>query len=253
MADQDSTLDVKQGEPEGATQPDGKAQDGVAEPNAEKPTPDPADGGEKPVPSPKTFSEVELNQRILEALESAKAGHKGTVKKMREELATATRRIQEAEERAEEASLAAQLKVLGESGAESNVTEYVKSVYERDKAARKQLREIEQRRAELAQREAEMNVAAVGYKATQLVKEHGLDDKAVDVLVKAAQAAEADDRDAIMAMENAALKLKLTGVKAQAVPVEKPDKVVSATPKGINLDKLTPEERLGLALEGKIK
>ncbi len=250
MTTQDLTSTDKTVNPNGANQPDVEAQDGtVGDKTTTTTTPGTSPEGVKPVSSPKTYSESELTQRI----DSIKAGHQGTVKKMREDFAQATRRLEELEAQLEEAQFTQVLKPLDAEGTPPDMASYVKGVVERDKSVRKLLRETEKQRAALAQRETELNQAAIGYKSIQLAKEHGLDDAIADELVKVAvQAAEAGT-DAILAMENKALRLKLEGKKVAERPVEKPDKANVVKPDGVDLDKLTPEQRLGLVLAGKLK
>jgi len=204
------------------------AQDGVP---AEKPSGD-------VVEAPKTYSQEEYDQAIT----SIKAGQKGTVDKMRTDLAVAIQRSETLEIEAEEKATTKWLQGVVDGGADSATIDAAKTIAERGKAVAKAEREAKQTKAELTERETLLNIAGRGKLAHELATTHGLGKEAVETLLEAENP---------IGMENAALKLRLEKDKEKAQPVEKPDKGVAST-KGVDTSTIPAIRRLGLAMEGEL-
>ena len=207
------------------------AQDG--EKPAEKPS-----GDVVAAPVPKTFTQEEYDQGIT----SIKAGHKGTVDKMRTDLSTAMSQVETLKAEAEEKATAKWLQGIEDGGADRATIDAAKTIAERGKAVAKAEREAKQKTVELTEKETLLNIAGRGKLAHELVTTHGLGKEVVEELLKSEDPKE---------MEIKALTLALDKGKATALPAEKPDKGVAST-KGVDVTKIPATQRLGMIMEGEL-
>lgn len=192
-------------------------------------------GDKVEAPEPKTYTQEEYDKAIV----SIKAGQKGTVDKMRSDLAIAMQRAETLEIEAEEKATAKWLQGVIDGGADSSVVDVAKVVAERGKEVAKAERANKQKEATLTEKETLLNVAGRGKLAHELATTHGLGKEAVETLLEAE-----NPKD----MEIKALTLALEKGKAAALPAEKPDKGVALT-KGVDVTTLPLPRRAGMAME----
>jgi len=133
-----------------------------------------------------TTPQVLVPETILKAehdklVKSMKDGHAGTTAQMRKEREALEAKIEELEDRVEEAGYGNWLKVLQDQGIEN--IDLAKQVVERDKFSRKETREIEKARKELSTLKAELDEAGKGKRALDIVKEFQLDEAVVTQLL----------------------------------------------------------------------
>ena len=186
-------------------------------------------------PAPKTYTEEELNQRI----ESIKGGHKGTVEKMRADIAKLNATIADLSNKAEEANLAAYLQQIEAKGGD---VEAAKAVINLQRQSRQALAAVQAKEAELAEKEAMLNEAGRGKFAHDMLKQYGLAEADLPKLLEAT-----DDVD----MERRALKLHVASLTNKARAPEAPDHAANKA-KGIDTSKMPIATRMGMAMEGQI-
>jgi len=206
------------------------------------------DKGEKP-PAPKTYTEEEYDT----ALEAERKRYSGLdtklttmAKQHQDEIERINTALADAEERALQAREDAYLRKIEED--EGDVSS-AKAIVERDRTSRKAEAtakkrevELEKRQKELDERDAILAVAGKEKKAHDLVKELGLDESVVEELRKCETPVE---------MEVKALRLHKEKAAIDAKPATETDET-KGTKGGRDISKMSIEERLGLAAEGKI-
>lgn len=191
-----------------------------------------ADKGKIPT---KTFTEPELKKRI----DSAVAGHKGTITKMRTDYDALKKQFDALQSQFDDRELTGWLSQVEKTGGD---VDFAKTVIERDRQNRQISRQLEQLKSELDTKEAILNEAGKTKQAYDLAKQYELDEDAINELLTSKNDLE---------MENKALKFHLEKSKAKATLAESPPKL-RGTPQGIDRSKMNITERLGLAAEGKI-
>lgn len=202
----------------------------------EKPEVKPKEGKEAEVPPPKTILEEE-HQRLVDSL---KAGHKGTVDKMRTDLVETRRQMQDLQIKSEENELAAWLKVAADSGIDEGVA---KQFAERERQSRQNRQELDKLLVENKEKEILLNEAARTKTAYDLLKTYELGDDTLAGLLDSKNPEE---------MEVKALRLHIEKLKASAQPAETVDKAQTRQTKGVDLTNVPAIRRLGMAIEGEI-
>lgn len=190
-------------------------------------------------PAPKMFTE-EQHKQVLETL---KGGHKGTVSKMRADYEQAMTRIADLEAQQQEGFYSTLLRGTEDAG--GNV-DFAKAAIEFDKKARASYGGMVAKERELALREVDLNEAAIGKTAYDLLSEHKLGAEHLDALVN-----EAGGKSALegkLAMENLALKLAMKSERAAAVTPVITDKG-GGKPAAPNLSHMSESEQTGWALD----
>ena len=213
-------------------------------PNVEAQEAKKAEAAEEKVGGEEASSEKEKSitqaehMAALEAERKRYSGLDSKLSKITEENKRLAAAMEEANQKILDAQDAAYLRKVEEDGGDVDVA---KETLKRIADQRKKDADLQRRERELTEREAFVNEAGKGLKATNLVKEYELDPKVVDDLL----ACETPEK-----MENTALKLHVAKLRATAKPATKVDNPEEG--RKIDVSHMSLEERAQLAMDGKL-
>lgn len=201
-----------------------------------------ANGGGDTPSTEKTYTQVELNELLDSKDKSWQKRYGGVDSKLSEttkqvkELQVALAAQEEATQRAREDAL------LGKIAEEDGPVDATKKAIDLARQARERTDKLNELERSLKEREAIVDTAGKNKKAYDLAKEFGLDAKAIDDLL---------EETTPELMEVKALRLALEAKDAAAIPATETDTLKKGQP-SVNIESLSLEERLSLAVAGKI-
>lgn len=190
-------------------------------------------------PTLETISKEE-HERVMQTL---KGGHAGTVQKMRGEIEQLTTQISELQTQLDESNYSNWLRAIEEKGGD---VDFAKQTVDADRKVRQLQAQLKKKEQELSAKETDLNEAAIGKTAHDLLTEHHLGKEHLEALIN-----EASGKTAIegrLAMENLVLKLSMQTQRAKATPQVKTDKA-DGKPAPPNWEGRSDSEIIGLALE----
>ena len=174
-------------------------------------------------------------------IDSIKAGHDGTVSKMKEDIVTLKKAQETAAIASEEAQIAQFLAPYKAEGTTEELTR-ADSLAEAQRLANKAVRELSNQKVDLDAREVLLNEAGRGKAVADYMTQYNLGAESKAELEKASD---------LKVMENVALKLALEQSKTQQRPAETVDKAPAKTT-GMDLKNVPLNTRLGMAAEHQI-
>jgi len=198
--------------------------------------------GENETSGEKTYTQAEVEALLSEKDTSWKARYGGLDAKLTETIEEARQLRTQVAENAEKIARAQEDALIKRTEEEGGDVGLVKTIVERDRASRAEANRLAELKAELESQSAIVSEAARTKKANDLVTKYGLNS---DIL-KELLAANTPEQMEILALKAYADK--------QAIDAKPVTNVDGGPPKGTGVDisKLSLEERAGLALDGKI-
>lgn len=192
--------------------------------------------GKEEAPAPRTYTEEEWSKR-QSSWDTTQAKVNADSKKQLEEANTRLVGIQDAARQAEERTFLKSAEDAGQDMEMAKAMAALKSQNAKDKA------EVDAQRVQNAQDRTILEVAGKAKSAHDLVAQYELGDKAVETLLEA---------ESLVEMENKALKLKLEKAKIEGKPATVTDSSVTQKAAGLDREKMSINERLQAAMEGKL-
>lgn len=185
---------------------------------------------EAPKVEAKTFSQEDFDKQFA----VLKGGYEGTVSKLKADIKALTDDLETRKRQAEEQALNDWVKSIEDDGGNVDVA---RKIIERERTVRKLEETLANKEAQLDDLAAKLSAAGKVKAADDLIKTHGLSEDIREELLKA---------EDLIQMENSALRLRLEAREAEGKQPEKVGNVVRASTKGMDLSKMSPEQRLGM-------
>ncbi len=192
--------------------------------------------GKEEAPAPRTYSEEEWSKR-QSSWDTTQAKVSEESKKQLTEAQTQLTTVRETARQAEEKAF---LQAAEDGGQDIDIA---KAMLQRERTISKRETDAETQRLTNERERLILEEAGKAKSAHDLVAQYELGEKAVETLLSS---------DSFVEMENKALKLKLDKAKIEGKLATVTDSSTTQKASGIDRDKMSIEERLQAAMDGKI-